>query len=196
MRASRARSGTPISLDVATAGRSSRRPAASGRSGARTVPAWSHVRSTASTATTPRTRSRRCVRSCGGSQATSASRTRRGYATGESSRGRRRAVCRARSARGGASACSLPQGSPAFGARSSSRADRLPPCARSRAVSPAGWSWRRASPSRAHRALVRARDVDELLVVAGFLERPGPELRIVSLDAPRSWRPDCDQAGA
>jgi hypothetical protein len=26
-------------------------------------------------------------------------------------------------------------------------------------------------------------DADELLVVAGFLRRPGPELRIVSLDA-------------
>ena len=26
-------------------------------------------------------------------------------------------------------------------------------------------------------------DADELLVVAGFLRRPGPELRVVSLDA-------------
>ncbi len=83
-----------------------------------------------------------------------------------------------------ASVSSLPRESLAFGARSSSLPDDLPRCGRfpigvaGRLELEAGIAEARlAEPSFA------PEHADELLVVASFLKRPGPELRVVPLDA-------------
>ena len=48
---------------------------------------------------------------------------------------------------------------------------------------PGGSRWRRASQRRPAEPSYAPEDADDLLVLAGFLRRPGPELRIVALDA-------------
>ena len=73
--------------------------------------------------------------------------------------------------------------SQAFGAPSSSRRDESRPCGRS----PGAGGSARGGGGLAEAALsapsFAPEDADELLVIAGFLRRPGPELRVVSLDA-------------
>ena len=160
--------------------------ARSGRSRASARRSSRRGRSTCSRATISRRRFRRCARSFGGSRATCASRTQRACAIASlrsrtsSSESPSSTGCAAR-----ACACSLPRASRASGARSSSRAEecRAPHSRR-------GCGKLEVEAGLAEAALAEPslapEDADELLVVSGFLRRPGPELRVVSLDATRS----------
>ena len=120
----------------------------------------------------------------------------RGARRGAALRGRRAAARprrRRRSGRGGARAaaagCARPssassrrRGAAASGARSSSRAAASP----RRARSPHGGGGSSSTPAWPRRAASSPRlapeDADELLVVAQFLRRPPPELRVLSFD--------------
>ena len=77
-----------------------------------------------------------------------------------------------------------PRSSRASGARSWSREAGLRASGRSRPEAGAGSRWQPRSPRRRSRTpSFGPEDADALLVVSQFLRRPGPELRIVELDA-------------
>ena len=119
-----------------------------------------------------------------GSRATSGSRTRRAPATASRRWSASSRACRSSTGSGrSAPAWSCPRGNPASSGRTRSPAGASPRSACCRAARACGPRRRRSSRRQRARTAPRGpEDVDELRLVASFLRKPPPELRVAALE--------------
>ena len=146
------------------------------------------ARSRPPSSTTLRRRCRACAPASPRTRTRCATRTRRACATG-STRSRTPSAASAASTASAppSSACSSRRSSRASAGRSSSRAGASPRCGRCRPAAAPRSSSRRGSPRVAASSSSYAPEhADELLLVASFLRRPPPELKVLTLSEARA----------